>query len=60
MVMCWRFKNMPELKAVPLSSRDRMWSEAVTRSFTSRYLLLFANLALGVFLRGCREPALGR
>ena len=37
--MYWRCDDIPELHSVPKVQRSRMWSEAVTRSFSVRYLL---------------------
>ncbi|TAL87004.1 MAG: hypothetical protein EPN74_02985 [Rhodanobacter sp.] len=31
---CWRSQNIPELQAVPLSRRQSLWREAVSRSNT--------------------------
>lgn len=40
MTIYWRSQNIPELQMVPPARRRKLWSEAVTRSFGVRYLLL--------------------
>ena len=47
MVTYWRLSDIPELQTVPADRQRRCWSEAVTRSFTVRHLLL--TLAGGMF-----------
>lgn len=37
--MYWRCDDIPELRSVHKAQRGRLWNEAVTRSFSVRYLL---------------------
>lgn len=40
MIRFWRLEDVPELRGMPKARQRRLWSEAVTRSTTPRWLLL--------------------
>ena len=52
MAIYWRLKDIPELHDVPEPRNRRLWSEAITRSFTVRYFVitLFALMSCAVLL----------